>query len=65
MIWFPVIQVWRNGVLQTSGVDYGGVGTALTFFPNSIPQPGLFIEASYLVCLLRKAVPAVRAVVQA
>ena len=42
-IWFPVIQVWVNGLLQTSGIDYGGIGTAITFFPNSIPMPGAVI----------------------
>lgn len=39
-VWFPVIQLFKNGVLQQSTVDYGSGPTALTFFPGSIPQPG-------------------------
>lgn len=39
-IYFPLIQVWRNGVRQTQGVDYGAGTTALTFLPGAVPQPG-------------------------
>ena len=39
-VFFPVIQLFKNGILQQSTVDYGAGPTALTFFPGSIPQPG-------------------------
>lgn len=39
-VYYPLIQLWRNGVLQTQGIDYGAGTTALVFLPLSIPQPG-------------------------
>jgi hypothetical protein len=37
----------RNGLILTSGVDYSIVGSAITFLPGSIPQPGDVITARY------------------
>jgi hypothetical protein len=39
-VWFPLVNVFRNGNLQTQGTDYGSGPTALVFYQNSIPQPG-------------------------
>lgn len=36
----PAFQLWRNGVLQTQGVDYGAGTTAIAFLPGAIPVPG-------------------------
>lgn len=37
---FPLIQLYRNGVRLTQGVDYGAGTTAVAFLPGAIPQPG-------------------------
>lgn len=39
-VYFPQIQLWRNGVLQTNGVDYCAGPTSLKFLPGAIPVPG-------------------------
>lgn len=39
-VWFPYLQVFRNGVLLTCGVDYGAGQTAIAFLPGAIPVPG-------------------------
>lgn len=41
------MQVTRNGLTQTPGVDYNSVNNQITFLPGSIPQPGdtLTVEA--------------------
>jgi hypothetical protein len=38
---FPVVEatVYRNGVMQTSGLDYLRINNQFTFQPGSIPQP--------------------------
>lgn len=40
---FRRIQLWRNGVLQTIGLDYTSGPTAIVFMPLSIPIPGDFL----------------------
>ncbi len=37
---FPLIQLYRNGVRQTQGFDYGAGPTAVAFMPGAIPVPG-------------------------
>jgi hypothetical protein len=39
------IQVWKNGILQTIGVDVSTVPLAILFLPASIPGPGDIITA--------------------
>jgi len=34
------MQVFRNGILQTAGTDYGAFATVLVFKPGALPQPG-------------------------
>ena len=41
------LEVYRNGLLQTSGVDYTVAGTTITFLSVSIPQSGDLIETYY------------------
>jgi hypothetical protein len=37
---FPRVQIFRNGILQTQGVDVNAGTTAMVFTPSAIPQPG-------------------------
>ncbi len=39
-IFFQTVRVFRNGLLQTNGLDYGGGNLAVTFFSDSVPVPG-------------------------
>jgi hypothetical protein len=39
--------LFRNGLLQTHGVDFALAGNVVTFFAGSIPQPGDQLTASY------------------
>jgi hypothetical protein len=39
--------LFRNGLLQTHGVDFALAGNVVTFFAGSIPQPGDQLSASY------------------
>lgn len=39
-IYFPLIQLYRNGVRQTQGVDYGAGPTCVAFLPGALPQVG-------------------------
>jgi hypothetical protein len=41
------LYVYRNGVLQTVGVDYTITGTALRFYSSSTPQTGDILTATY------------------
>ena len=41
------LQVFRNGVLQKSGVDYTLSGSVISFLPVSAPQPGDILQVSY------------------
>lgn len=41
------LNLYRNGLLQTSGVDFALDGNIITFFPVSLPQPGDLLVASY------------------
>ena len=41
------LEVYRNGLLQTNGVDYTVAGTTITFLSVSIPQTGDLIETYY------------------
>jgi len=41
------LAVYRNGLLQTNGVDYTLAGTTVTFLSNSIPQTNDVIAAYY------------------
>ena len=41
----PLYQVWRNGVLQTNGVDVVTGPTVILFLKGAIPQPGDTITA--------------------
>jgi hypothetical protein len=41
------LAVYRNGVLQTQGVDYALSGNVVTFSSGSIPQPGDGLVATY------------------
>ena len=46
---FPAssLRVFRNGLLQKEGVDFTQAVTTITFLPNSIPQTGDILQASY------------------
>ncbi len=37
------LQLFRNGILQTVGVDYGGFATVFVFKPGSIPESGALL----------------------
>jgi hypothetical protein len=39
--------LFRNGLLQTHGFDFGLVGNVITFLPGSIPQASDVLSASY------------------
>lgn len=39
-IYFPLIQVYRNGVRLTNGVDYGAGSTAIAFLAGAVPVAG-------------------------
>lgn len=39
-VWVQRGQVWRNGILQTQGIDIAWAPTAVKFLPNAIPQAG-------------------------
>lgn len=39
-VYLPRVDVFRNGICLTQGVDYGAGPTAVAFFPGAIPQPG-------------------------
>jgi hypothetical protein len=41
------LQLYRNGLLQKSGVDFSLSGKTVTFLPVAVPQPGDVIQASY------------------
>jgi hypothetical protein len=41
------LAVYRNGILQKSGVDYTTAGSTLTFVPASTPQPGDILVAGF------------------
>jgi hypothetical protein len=41
------LTVFLNGLLQTAGVDYTAVGTAITFLSASVPQSGDILLCSY------------------
>ncbi len=41
------LQVFRNGVLQMSGVDYTMSVNVVTFLPVSVPRPGDILQVSY------------------
>jgi len=41
------VTVYRNGLLQTAGVDYTLAGRTIQFEPASTPQPGDTLLASY------------------
>ena len=41
------LQVWRNGILMKSGLDFIMNVNAITFTPGAIPQPGDILQASY------------------
>ncbi len=41
------LYVYRNGLLQTSGIDYTQTGTSLTFFAGATPQTGDMLTATY------------------
>ncbi len=41
------LALYRNGVYMRQGIDYTLNGSAVTFFLNSIPQPGDVLTASY------------------
>jgi hypothetical protein len=43
------LLLFRNGLLQTAGVDYTLSGSSVSFLPGSVPQPGDMIQASYRV----------------
>lgn len=42
------VLVYRNGIRQAAGSDYTVSGTAITFVPGAIPQPGDTVLADYL-----------------
>ena len=39
------IQLYRNGVRQTMGVDYTALGNQITFSTGAVPQPGDIVTA--------------------
>lgn len=41
------LQLFRNGILQRTGVDYSNTGSSITFLSNSIPQTGDIVQAYY------------------
>lgn len=41
------LELYRNGVLQTAGVDYTLVGSVITFSGGSIPQTNDLLQAYY------------------
>jgi uncharacterized protein YoxC len=43
------LELYRNGVLQTAGVDFTLSGSAITFASNSVPQPTDILEAYYRI----------------
>ncbi|MBK9170211.1 MAG: hypothetical protein IPM24_22505 [Bryobacterales bacterium] len=43
------VRLFRNGLLQTAGVDYSVSGSAITFLPGAAPQPGDVLAAYYRV----------------
>jgi uncharacterized protein YoxC len=43
------LTLYRNGLAQTSGVDFTLSGAAVTFNSGSIPQPGDVLEAYYRI----------------
>ena len=47
------LQLYRNGVYQTAGIDFTVSGNNIQFLPGAIPQPGDLLLASYRVGGLR------------
>ena len=47
------LQLYRNGVYQTAGVDFTISANNIQFLPGAIPQPGDILLASYRVGGLR------------
>lgn len=43
------LMLFRNGIYQTSGVDYALAGSQVTFQAGAVPQPGDVLIASYRV----------------
>ena len=43
------LLLFRNGVLQRSGVDFTLAGSSISFQPGSVPQPGDLLQASFRV----------------
>jgi hypothetical protein len=43
------LAVYRNGLLQTAGIDYTLSGSTLTFMPNSVPHSTDTINAYYRI----------------
>ncbi len=43
------LSVFRNGLLQSLGVDYTVSGSAITFLPGSVPLPADLLNAAYRV----------------
>ncbi len=43
------LAIYRNGLLQTAGVDYTLAGTTVTFMPNSVPRSTDIMSAYYRV----------------
>lgn len=43
------LQLYRNGLLQTSGVDFTLSGSTITFLPIAIPLTGDILQAHYRV----------------
>lgn len=38
------LEVYRNGLIQTEGEDYGLNGTIVTFLPRAVPQPNDIVK---------------------
>ena len=43
------LAIYRNGLLQTAGIDYTLTGAAVTFMPNSVPRSSDGLTAYYRV----------------
>jgi hypothetical protein len=43
------LAIYRNGLLQTAGVDYTVAGATVTFMPNSVPRSTDILRAYYRI----------------
>jgi len=43
------LSLYRNGLVQTNGIDYTLAGNAITFSGNNIPQPSDILQAYYRI----------------